>query len=469
VALVGLLAVAPLLALALMASSETGLAALRLGPSGLGQLANSLVLVLGVGCSGALIGTCNGWLTARCQFPGRRWLRLAQLLPLASPAISWPEPWWISAAVLAWPVHGLGWAIAVLTLGTYSYVVLLSSDAFSRGGARHQEVCRTLGMGPWGSFLRVSLPLALPAVAAGVALGAMEVINDFGAVQLLGVPTPSAGILERWQGEGDLPGAVALALVTLVLVAVLLWTERQGRRRSRRWTGGQEGALPLPWPLRGWRCWMAQLVTLAPPLASLAIPLIWVARSWDQWGNQAPWDFIALGLRSLVLALGATVLTLVAALVLTIGKRLVKAPGLRSLADGAGLGYAIPGTVLALGFLALGGWWGIAPLALLVWGYVDRFLAVAKGSLDSASTDWRRASMRLAKASVVTGSPWCGACSCPCYGAPCWWLDCLFLSTRLRSCLSPLPCAPLISTPWRCACIDTPVMNGWGRPWCQRW
>jgi iron(III) transport system permease protein len=132
-------------------------------------------------------------------------------------------------------IHGLGWATAVLTLGTYSYVVLLSSDAFSRGGARHQEVCRSLGGGPWGSFLRVSLPLALPAVAAGVALGAMEVINDFGAVQLLGVPTLSAGILERWQGEGDLPGAVALALVTLVLVAVLLWTERQGRRRSRRW------------------------------------------------------------------------------------------------------------------------------------------------------------------------------------------------------------------------------------------
>jgi len=384
VALVGLLAVAPLLALARMASSETGLAGLRLGPSGMVQLAHSLALVLGVGCCGALVGTCNGWLTARCQFPGRRWLRLAQLLPLATPSYLLAGTLVDLGSRSGLTIHGPLWAMAVLSLGTYSYVVLLSSDAFRRDGARHQEVCRSLGVGPWGSFLRVSLPLALPAVAAGVALGAMEVINDFGAVQLLGVPTLSAGILERWQGEGDLPGAVALALVTLVLVAVLLWMERQGRRRSRRWTGGQEGALPEPWPLRGWRCGLAQLVTLAPPLASLGIPLIWMARSWDQLGSQAPGDVVALGLRSGGLALGATGLTLGAAFVLSIGKRLVRAPGLGSLADGAGLGYAIPGTVLALGFLTLGGGWGLAPLALLVWGTVDRFLAVAKGSLDSA-------------------------------------------------------------------------------------
>jgi iron(III) transport system permease protein len=212
----------------------------------------------------------------------------------------------------------------------------------------------------------------------------MEVVNDFGAVQLLGVPTLSAAILERWQGEGDLPGAVALALVTLVLVALLLWSERQGRRRSRLWAAGQEGASPELWPLQGWRCWLAQLVTLAPPLASLGIPLVWAWTSWNQLPAQPAGDLVALGLRSLALALGATGLTLVAALVLSIGKRLVKAKGVQLLADGAGLGYAIPGTVLALGFLLLGGGWGLAPLLLLVWGYVDRFLAVAKGGLDTA-------------------------------------------------------------------------------------
>ena len=384
VALVGLLALAPLAALALVASKADALAGLRLGPSGLGQLTNSLALVLGVGVVTGLLGTCNGWLTSRCQFPGRRWLRLAQLLPLATPSYLLAGTLIDLGSRSGQRIGGLGWAIGVLSLGTYSYVVLLSSEAFGRSGARQQEVCRSLGVGPWGSFFRVALPLALPAVAAGVALGAMEVINDFGAVQLLGVPTLSAGILERWQGDGDLPGAVALALVTLVLVALLLWSERQGRRHSRRWSGGQEGALPEPWPLRGWRCWLAQLVTLVPPLASLAIPLIWAGFSWEQLSVQAPGDLLALGLRTLALALGATGLTLTAALVLSIGKRLVKTPAIQGLADGAGLGYAIPGTVLALGFLFLGGSWGLAPLLLLVWGYIDRFLAVAKGGLDAA-------------------------------------------------------------------------------------
>ncbi len=384
IALVGLLALAPLAALALVASKAEALAGLRLGPSGLGQLTNSLALVFGVGVVAGLLGTCNGWLTSRCQFPGRRWLRLAQLLPLATPSYLLAGTLIDLGSRSGQRIGGLGWAIGVLSLGTYSYVVLLSSEAFGRSGARQQEVCRSLGVGPWGSFFRVALPLALPAVAAGVALGAMEVINDFGAVQLLGVPTLSAGILERWQGDGDLPGAVALALVTLVLVALLLWSERQGRRHSRRWSGGQEGALPEPWPLRGWRCWLAQLVTLVPPLASLAIPLIWAGFSWEQLSIQAPGDLLALGLRTLALALGATGLTLTAALVLSIGKRLVKTPAIQGLADGAGLGYAIPGTVLALGFLFLGGSWGLAPLLLLVWGYIDRFLAVAKGGLDAA-------------------------------------------------------------------------------------
>ena len=384
VALVGLLALAPLAALALVASQGKGLAGLELGNRGLTPLANTLTLVFGVACTAGLIGTCNGWLTARCQFPGRRWLRLAQLLPLATPSYLLAGTLIDLGSRSGRRIGGLGWAMAVLALGTYSYVVLLSSEAFSRSGARQQEVCRSLAVGPWGSFLRVALPLALPAVATGMALGAMEVVNDFGAVQLLGVPTLSSAILERWQGEGDLAGAVALALVTLVLVALLLWSERQGRRRSRLWAAGQEGGGPERWPLQGWRCWLAQLVTLAPPLASLGIPLIWAWTSWDQLPAQPAGDLVALGLRSLALALGATGLTLVAALVLSIGKRLVKANGIQLLADGAGLGYAIPGTVLALGFLLLGGGWGLAPLLLLVWGYVDRFLAVAKGGLDTA-------------------------------------------------------------------------------------
>ncbi len=384
VGVVALLALAPLVALALVAGQGETLAGLGLGAQDRVPLANTLALVLGVAGAGGLIGTCNGWLTARCQFPGRRWLRLAQLLPLATPSYLLAGTLIDLGSRAGLRIAGLGWAVAVLSLGTYSYVVLLSSEAFARTSGRQQDVCRSLAVGPWGGFLRVALPLALPAVLAGVSLGAMEVINEFGAVQLLAVPTLSAAILERWQGDGDLPGAVALALVTLVLVAFLLWSERQGRRRSRRWAAGQDTASPQLWRLHGWRCWLAQLVTLAPPLASLAIPLLWALNSWDQLPAQAPQELVTLGLRSLALALAATGLTLIAALVLAIGRRLLKSQALGGLADLAGLGYGIPGTVLALGFLLLGGSWGLAPLLLLLWGYGDRFLAVAKGGLDTA-------------------------------------------------------------------------------------
>ena len=93
--------------------------------------------------------------------------------------------------------------MAVLTLSTYSYVFLLSTESFSGTGRRHLEACLSLGVGPWQSFRRVALPMALPAIAAGVALSGMEVVNELGAVELLGVPTLSTGILERWQNEGD--------------------------------------------------------------------------------------------------------------------------------------------------------------------------------------------------------------------------------------------------------------------------
>jgi len=382
VAALALAALLPLLGLAWFALIGGGEGSLALGAAGREQLLNTLVLVVAVGLGAAVLGTANGWLTAACSFPGRRWLAMAQLLPLATPT-------YLLAATLVdlgsrsgHQVRGLGWAVLVLTLGTYSYVYLLSSESFARRGRRLLEAARSLGAGPWQGFRRVALPLALPSIGAGIALTGMEVVNELGAVDLLGVPTLSRGILERWQNDGDPRGAVALALLALALVSLLVGLERQLRRRSRRWPGGSGGPM-APWPLQGRRALAAQVLTGLPPLLSLGTPLTWAALTWGGEPGDSAAELLALGLRSFGLALLAALITVAAGLLLAIAGRWIRQPLVQRITFLAGMGYAVPGTVLALALMLLGGPLGLAPLLLLVWGYGDRFLAVAKGGLDA--------------------------------------------------------------------------------------
>jgi iron(III) transport system permease protein len=377
------LALLPVLALVGFAVLEGGLARLSLGAEGAVQIRNTLLLVASVGVLGAGLGTATGWLTANCQFPGRRWLRIAQLLPLATPTYLLAATAIDLGSRLSWRVHGLGWAVAVLTLATYSYVFLLSTESFAVSGKRQLEACRSLGVGPWGSFRRVALPMALPAIGAGIALSGMEVVNELGAVELLGVPTLSSGILQRWQNQGDPQGAVGLALVALVIVSLLVGAERLLRRRSRRWLLGSRGDRLTPWTLRGWRALVAQLLTALPPLATLGLPLVWTAMSWDQLQGESVAELAGLSLRTLTLALVAAALTMAVGLVLAIARRWIPQAVIQQLTFVAGMGYAVPGTVLALALMLLGGPLGLSPLLLLLWGYGDRFLAVGKGGLDA--------------------------------------------------------------------------------------
>ncbi len=399
------LALLPVLALVSFAVQSRG-STLGLGRAGLEQLASTLSLVLGVGLAGAALGTANGWLCASCRFGGRRWLRIAQLLPLATPA-------YLLAATLIdlgsrWDhtIAGQGWAIAVLTLSTYSYVFLLATESFAASGRRLLEASLSLGVGPWGSFRRVALPMALPAIGAGIALSAMEVVNDLGAVELLGVPTLSGGILQRWQSEGDPQGAVGLALIALVIVSLLVAAEQQLRRRSRRWTTSSGGALGQAWELHGWRALLAQLLTALPPLASLGLPLLWAGLSWDQLQGEATGELLGLSLRSLGLGLGAALITGLLALILTMAQRWIPLAALQRLSFVAGMGYALPGAVLALALLLLGGPLQLSPLLLLVWGYGDRFLAVSKQGLDAAL---ERLPPSLDEAATGLGCSWSGA------------------------------------------------------------
>jgi iron(III) transport system permease protein len=399
------LALAPVLSLGWFAFTASEGSRFDLGLGGGEQVLNTLALVALVGLLTALLGTATGWITARCAFPGRRWLRIAQLLPLATPSYLLAATWIDLGSRFGVRVHGFTPTLIVMVLSTYSYVFLLSNESFSVSGRRQLEACRSLGVGPWGSFWRVALPMALPAIGAGVALGGMEVVNELGAVQLLGVPTLSTGILNRWQQDGDPQGAVALALMALVIVALLVGAERNLRQRSRCWNLGNDGDADPQWRLVGQRRWLSQALCLLPPLITLGLPLIWAGFSWDQIRAEDTTELLALGSRSFGLALLAAALTVAGGLLLAIAKRWIPNIPLQRLTFIAGLGYAIPGTVLALALMLIGGPLALAPLLLLVWGYSDRFLAVSKGGLDAAL---ERIPPSVDEAATSLGNSWLG-------------------------------------------------------------
>ena len=169
-----LLALWPLLQLLSQGLQGLQQGLVQLGPDGGRQIRGTLLLLLGSALGGTVIGTANGWLLINCRFPGRRWLRIAQLIPLATPAYLLSATLVDLGSRAGWRIHGLGWGIAVMALATYPYVFLLSTESFGMSGRRQLEACRSMGIGPWSAFRRVALPIAMPAIGAGVALMGME-------------------------------------------------------------------------------------------------------------------------------------------------------------------------------------------------------------------------------------------------------------------------------------------------------
>ncbi len=397
------LALAPVLMVLLLALRDQGIVeGIGVGVINTRQLRGTIGLLATVGLGVTLLGVATGWVTACCHFPGRRFLRSIQLLPLATPAYLLAATLVDLGSIQGWRVYGFAWGVVVLSLANYPYVFLLTTDSFSRLGQRQLEACRTMGLGPWGSFLRVALPLTLPAIGAGIALSGMEVVNELGAVELLGIPTLSYGILQRWQEQGNPTSAAQMALVTLIVVASLIALERWLRRRSRRWALDGRGQTSLTWPLAGWRAGTAQLICALPPVVSLGVPLLWMSQRW-QGTVEAPGELLKLTGNTLILAAVAAALTVAVALLLAVARRWIRQPLLQRLVFMASMGYAIPGTVLALGLLVLGGSLGWTPLTLLVLGYTDRFMAVGRGGFDAAL---ERIPPTMEEAATSLGSTW---------------------------------------------------------------
>jgi iron(III) transport system permease protein len=386
-------------------------------------LGNTFWLCLGVGFGVIVVGVATAWLTAMHDFPGRRIFEWALVLPLAVPAYvlayvytdflqfvgplqsSLREAFGWSRADYWFPdVRSLGGAVAMFVFVFYPYVYLLARTAFSERSSGMLEAARTLGLGPWRSFFRVSLPLARPAVVAGAALALMETLADYGTVSYFGVQTFTTGIYRAWFSLGDRIAAAQLAASLLGLVVALLLIEQlsRGRARFNNTTGRnrpQAGRV-----LKGARAAAAMACCAIPLFIGFLLPAGLLLRlALTEGDAQFGRHFLALAGNSFVLAGLTALLAVVLALLLAYGARLSKGHLAGLLNRLVGLGYAVPGSVIAVGVLIpvtrldnwLAGQWeacfGSNPgllltggIAALIYAYLVRFLAVALQAVSSS-------------------------------------------------------------------------------------
>ena len=389
-------------------------------------LLNTGLLLLGVGALVGVLGTGSAWLVTAFAFPGRKLLGWALLLPLAVPTYIAAFAYLDVLHPLG-PVQGvirdllgydsprqfrlpdirhLGGCIVLLGFVLYPYVYLTTRALFMTQAAGLLEAARSLGATPLQVFWRVALPLARPAIAVGVALALLETLNDIGASEFLGVQTLTVSIYTTWVSRGDLAGAAQIALAMLGVVALLLTLERYGRRRQRYASVLRPRPLQ-PQQLRGVRALLALLLGMLPVLLGFVVPaayLLWEAVERLQVVGISPQLLVALW-NTLRVALLATVAAMALGLLVAWALRLAQARRRHGLAMAssrtATLGYAIPGTVLAIGLLLpLGGLDAMASRLLellgaqpqmllmgsvsaLVLAYTLRFLAVSVGGIES--------------------------------------------------------------------------------------
>ncbi|MCZ4262028.1 iron ABC transporter permease [Limimaricola sp. G21655-S1] len=386
-------------------------------------LGNTVLLMLSVGAITAAVGAGAAWLVVMYRFPGHSWLQWALLLPLAVPAyvgayalvdfLEYAGPvqtglrglmGWQDARDYAFPqIRSRGAAILVLSAALYPYVYLLARAALREQSGAGFEVARALGVGPWGRFFRVGLPLIRPAIAAGVAVVMMETVNDFGVVDYFAVQTLTTGIFTVWLQAGNLGGAAQIATLVLAMIVFLVTLEKLSRRRLRFFGSARQPRPVTPMRLSGGQGILAFIACLLPFLAGFVLPVAVLAshaldaREWAAPGlSRALFHTLATGGT-------AAFLTVLAGLFMVYGTRLSgrRLPVL--LLPVTAIGYAAPGAVLGIGILiplaffdnaladAVLDLTGRDPgliftgtAAALVLAYCVRFFAIAQGTADAA-------------------------------------------------------------------------------------
>ncbi|MDB5943144.1 MAG: putative type Fe3+ transport system, permease component with duplicated domain [Ramlibacter sp.] len=381
-----------------------------------GYVWTTLWLCLWVGTGVALVGMATAAAVTLFDFPGRRVFEWALLLPLAMPAYvvayAYTDSLQFSGAVqvairsalgiegrVLPEIRSLPGAVFVFIFSLYPYVYLLARTAFSERAGHLMEAARLLGAPLRRRIGRVALPLARPAVAAGVALALMETLADFGVSSYFGIQTFTTGIYKAWLAMDDRIAAAQLATLLLALVAMLLALEARAQRRLRFTSsrGGRAGSAEAqPVRLRGRQAALAWTVCLLPVLLGFVLPVLFMLRplaaDWSvlPWNRFAEWAFnsVRLGVISAVLAV---------AIALLLAFSLRRAPDLltRGVVQLASLGYAVPGAVIVVGLLLPVGWlqqaapqtsagyWVTSTVLGVVWAYLVRFCAVALQSVQS--------------------------------------------------------------------------------------
>jgi iron(III) transport system permease protein len=332
---------------------------------------NSMLMMVLVGIGVLIVGVPAAWMVTLCVFPGRKFFEWALLLPMAMPAyvvaytyvglLDYAGPVQTGLRDLLGMPDGLHWipeirnlpgAALMLVLVLYPYVYLLARAAFLEQSACVLEVSRTLGCSPTTGFFRVALPLARPALAAGAALAVMESLNDFGTVQYFGVDTMATGIYRVWRGMGDPDAASQLAALLLVFVFIVFGFERWSRgRQSFAHTSSRYRPLPR-YHLKGWLK-AGAVVGCSLPLvlgfvAPAAVLLSWALNHPEYWLRGS---FLGLIRNSFIMAGIAALLGVALAVFLAYALRLHATRATNIAVRIAGMGYAIPGTVLAVGVL----------------------------------------------------------------------------------------------------------------------
>lgn len=386
-------------------------------------VANSVWLALGVGLGVMVVGVSTAWLTAMHDFPGRRFFEWALVLPMAVPAyvlayvytdllqfVGPVQTWlretfvWEKADYWFPDVRTRGGAMAMFTLVLYPYVYLLARTAFLEKAGGVLEAARTLGLGPWRAFFKVSLPLARPAIAAGVALALMETLADYGTVAYFAVNTFTTGIYRAWFSLGDRVAAAQLAAMLLGTVLLLVTLERWSRGRARYHNTSGRHRSPGGYRLSGGAGLAAMMVCALPLILGFLLPAgLLLKLALTEGDAQFGARFFLLARNSFVLAGLTALLAVLLALMLAYGARLSGTLLSRGLNRVVGLGYAVPGSVIAVGVLIpvtrvdhwlsaqWQAWFGQNPgllltggIAALVFAYLVRFLSVALQTVEAS-------------------------------------------------------------------------------------
>lgn len=385
----------------------------------------TLWLLLFTGLVTATFGIGTAWLVAACDFPLRRFLSPALVLPLAIPSylaayafgefLDFTGPvqtlyrgifGYTSARDYSFfDVRSLGGAVLVMSSVLYPYVYLACRSMFLMQGRAAADVARTLGAGPLRVFARIQVPMAKPAIMIGLTLVMMETLNDIGAVEYLGVQTLTFSIYDTWLNRGSLAGAAQIACVMLAIVALLLFIERQARRRQRfashKTTAVVADAVRLK--LSGVKGALAILFCLLPILLGFVVPVTVLGG----FALRRLGDFLQPRLldalwHSTLVSAAAALITVLLAFVLAYAARTERSRLARGASRFAALGYGVPGTVLGIGVLiplaafdnALDGFlrqtFGVSTGLLLsgtgfaiVYAYTVRFLTMAEGTIDA--------------------------------------------------------------------------------------